>query len=150
MKISNDLREFIELLNSHKVEYVLVGGHAVAFHGWPRFTQDTHFFVRPTLANGARLVDVLRAFGFATADLVPELFTKPERNIQLGHPPNRIDLLTCISGTDFDEAWASHDVADLDGVRVPIIGREILIQNKKASGRPKDLVDLEHLEMAND
>lgn len=143
--ISNDLREFIALLNSHRVEYLLVGGHAVAFHGWPRFTQDIDFFVRPTLQNGERLVAALADFGFATPDLKPQLFTEPKRNIQLGRPPHRIDLLTWLSGLDFDSAWSGHEMADMDGLQVPIIGREALIKNKRASGRAKDLLDLEQL-----
>jgi len=144
-RISNDLREFIELLNSHQVEYVLVGGHAVAFHGWPRFTKDIDFFVRPTLENGARIAAVLRKFGFDVAQLTPELFTEPKRNIQLGRPPQRIDILTWISGVEFDEAWESHETAELDGVPTNIVGKEILIRNKRASGRPQDLADLDHL-----
>jgi hypothetical protein len=146
VQISKDLREFIELLNSHDVDYLLVGGHAVAFHGWPRFTEDTDFFVRPTLDNGAKLVRVLEEFGFRSPDLVPEIFTQPKKNIQLGHPPNRIDLLTWISGAEFDEAWATHDTADFDGLDVPVIGRSVLIRNKRASGRSKDLADLDHLD----
>ena len=145
-RISKDLREFIELLSSHRVEYVLVGGHAVAYHGWPRFTQDIDFFVRPTLENGERLAAALKQFGFDTPDLTPELFAQPKRNIQLGHPPRRIDLLTSISGVDFETAWSSREVAQLDGVVVSIVGRDVLIANKRASGRPKDLADLDHLE----
>ena len=119
MRISNDLREFIELLNSHNVDYLLVGGHAVAFHGWPRFTEDTDFFVRPTLENAAKLVQALKQFGIESPDLVPEIFVQPKKNVQLGHPPNRIDLLTWISGADFEDAWATHETAEFDGVRAP-------------------------------
>jgi hypothetical protein len=145
-KISKDLREFIGLLISHKVDFVLVGGHAVAFHGWPRFTGDIDFFVRPTSENAERVLEVVRAFGFATPDLSAELFTQPKRNVQLGRPPNRIDILTWISGLSFDEAWASHDTAMLDGLALPILGRDALILNKRASGRAKDLADLEQLD----
>lgn len=144
-RISKDLREFIALLSSHQVEYVLVGGHAVAFHGWPRFTQDIDFFVRPTLENGRRIAEALRAFGFDVAQLSPELFAAPKRNIQLGHPPQRIDLLTSISGVEFDDAWRSREIADFDGVSAYIVSKDILIQNKRASGRAKDLADLDHL-----
>lgn len=144
-RISKDLLEFIALLNSHQVEYVLVGGHAVAFHGWPRFTQDIDFFVRPTLENGQRIANVLKTFGFDVAQLTPELFAEPKRNIQLGHPPHRIDLLTSISGVEFEDAWRSREAADFEGVVVNIVAKDLLIQNKRASGRAKDLADLDHL-----
>jgi hypothetical protein len=103
-KLQNDLSEFIALLNSTGVEYLVVGGHAVAFHGHPRLTGDIDFFVRPTQENGARIVDVLNQFGFGQLLLRPEDFSTQGRVVQLGRPPNRIDLLTSISGVDFDEA----------------------------------------------
>ena len=141
MKLQKDLREFIELLNSRGIDYLIVGGHAVAFHGYPRYTGDIDFLVRPNAENGARIVEALRAFGFGELSLTPADFLRPESIVQLGRPPNRIDLLTSISGVSFDEAWSSRASAELDGVPVLFLSRENLIKNKQASGRPKDLAD---------
>jgi uncharacterized nucleotidyltransferase DUF6036 len=145
VKLQKDLREFIELLNSHEVEYLIVGGHAVAFHGYPRLTVDIGCFVRPSTANARRLTAVLQAFGFGTV-VDEQAFTSPDKIIQLGRPPNRIDLLTGISGISFDEAWENRVSAQLDGVPVAFIGRETLLRNKRASGRAKDLADIAEIE----
>jgi hypothetical protein len=147
MKLQVDLREFVELLNSRLVEYVIVGGHAVAFHGYPRFTGDIDFFVRPSSQNAARLLDVLATFGFGDVGLDEATFTQPDKVIQLGRPPNRIDLLTSISGLDFDEAWAGRIDAELDGIPVRFPSRDSLLRNKRAAGRAKDLADVEALEL---
>ena len=146
MKLQRDLREFIALLNSRGVDYVVVGGHAVAFHGHPRYTGDIDFLVRPTRENARRVLGALREFGFADLSLVEDDFVKPESVVQLGRPPNRIDLLTSISGVDFDEAWAKRAHSDLDGLPVAFLGWESLLQNKKATGRPKDVADVAKLE----
>lgn len=95
MKIQKDLREFIELLNSHGVEYLVVGGHAVAFHGYPRYTGDIDFLVRPTEENASRIVAVLESFGFSDAHEIKVSLTQPEKIVQLGRPPNRIDIPLC-------------------------------------------------------
>ena len=146
MKLQTDLREFIELLNSHKVEYVVVGGHAVAYHGHPRFTGDIDFFVRATSDNAEKLLAALEAFGFGNVGLDVHALTAPERIIQLGVPPNRIDVLTSISGVSFDRAWTTRAPAELDGIPVAFLGRAALIENKRASGRAKDLADVAELE----
>mgnify|MGYP007073182137 CR=1 FL=1 len=123
----------------------VVGAHAVAFHGHPRYTGDIDLFVRRTVENAARIVAVLEEFGFGGAGADESTFLEPDQVIQLGRPPNRIDLLTGISGVAFDEAWPDRDHAEWDGIRVPILGRRHLLANKRASGRPKDLADLEEL-----
>jgi predicted nucleotidyltransferase len=146
VKLQRDLREFIELLSSHAVEYLIVGGHAVAFHGHPRFTGDIDIFVRATESNAQRLNAALAAFGFGDLGFDDATWLAPERIVQLGRPPNRIDLLTSISGVTFDEAWAGRVTAQLDGLEVPLIGLDALLVNKRASGRAKDLADLEELE----
>ena len=146
MKLHDDLRELLESFLSRGVEFLVVGDHAVAFHGHPRLTQDTDLFVRPTLENGRRIVEALAAFGFGSVGLTAEDFTVPDRMIQLGRVPNRIDLLTGIFGVTFDEAWSTRVEGDLGGVRVPLIGREALIKNKRATGRPMDLADADWLE----
>jgi hypothetical protein len=146
VKLQRDLREFIELLNSHAVEYLIVGGHAVAFHGYPRLTIDLDFFVRPDRENAGRLLAALDDFGFGQVGLDESTFTGPDKIVQLGLPPNRIDLLTGISGVSFEEAWPGRVAGQLDGLPVAFLGREELIKNKRASGRPKDLADLVEIE----
>ena len=144
-KLQNDLREFIALLNSHAVEYLVVGGHAVAFHGHPRFTGDIDFLVRPTAENAGRVLDAIHDFGFGSLQLTTEDFTTPERIVQLGLPPNRIDILTSISGVAFDEAWNGRVPAKLDEEAVNFLGFDALIRNKKASDRDKDRSDVAKL-----
>lgn len=117
----------------------------MAFHGYPRFTGDIDFFVRPTRENAARILMVLRDFGFGGLDLQPEDFTTPGRVVQLGRVPNRIDLLTSISGVSFDEAWASRRSGELGGSEVAFLGREALLQNKISSNRDKDQLDVKKL-----
>jgi predicted nucleotidyltransferase len=141
-----DLKEFIELLNSNGVEYLLVGGHAVAYHGYPRFTGDIDFFVKPSPENAARMGLVLRTFGFVNTGSVEQSLTEAGKIIQLGRPPNRIDLLTYISGVTFDEALLDSTEVEIEGVPVRMIGLESLLTNKRASNRPKDLADVSQLE----
>jgi len=141
-KLQADLREFIRLLNSHGVEYLVVGGHAVAFHGHPRFTGDIDFFVRTTPPNAQRLLAVLNEFGFGSVGITERDFTEPGRVVQLGRPPNQIDILTSISGVDFDSAWQSRIESVMDEQPAMIIGQKELLRNKKAAGRQKDLADV--------
>lgn len=143
--LQEDLREFIALLNSHEVDYLIVGGHAVAFHGYPRFTGDIDFWIRRTPENATRLMAVLRDFGFGDAGLDSTNLTQPQRVIQLGRPPNRIDLLTSVTGVEFDAAWDLRVESQLDGLPVRFIGRASLLQNKRAAGRAKDVDDIEKL-----
>ena len=146
MKLQKDLREFIALLTSHQVEFVVVGGHAVAYHGYPRFTGDMDLFVRPSVENAKRLMTALVAFGFGSVGLTEAVFTKPDQVVQFGRPPNRIDLLTSISAVTFDEAWLDSEQAELDNLAVRILGRHSLLKNKRATRRAKDLADVEELE----
>jgi hypothetical protein len=145
MRLHKDLREFIGLLNSHGVEAVIVGGYALAFHGYPRYTGDIDILVRATAENAARLESAIAAFGFASLGLGANDFLDPGRVIQLGFPPHRIDLLTSITGVGFEEAWAEREPADLDGLPVFFIGRAEFLKNKRATGRAQDLADLERL-----
>ena len=144
-KLQSDLSEFVGLLNSRKVEYVVVGGHAVAFHGHPRLTGDIDFFVRPTPENAKRVLRVLDDFGFGSLGLGLGDLTTPGSVIQLGRPPNRIDLLTSISGIDFDEAWSTRAAGELGDHRVWYLGWDALIRNKTASDRDKDRLDIKRL-----
>ena len=146
MKLNQDLREFIALLNSAGVKYLVVGGHAVAFHGYPRFTGDIDFFIERSSENANRLESVLVQFGFGGLGLAAEAFLEPERVVQLGRPPNRIDLLTSIDGVQFAEAWPQKAPGELDGLPVNFLGKAHLLTNKRASARPQDLADVDKLQ----
>lgn len=146
MKLDKDLLELLELFRSKGVEFLVVGGHAVAFHGYPRLTEDLDLFVRPDLANGQRIVAALQEFGFGVLDITPADFQADDRVIQLGRAPNRVDLLTRLYGVDFAAAWERRIAADLDGAPVWIISRADLIRNKRATGRTQDMADAERLE----
>ena len=145
MSLSADLREFIELLNSRSVEYVIVGAHSLAFHGRPRYTGDIDILVRPSPENAEKVVTVLAEFGFAESDFKPSDFVEPNQIIQLGRAPNRIDLLTGISGVTTDEALANRISTELAGLPVFMLSKDLLIQNKRAVGRPQDLADVDAL-----
>jgi len=140
-----DFKEFLRLLNVHKVEYLLIGGYAVSYHGYPRATADMDIWVAIHPANADRVVAALKEFGFDLPDLSPELFLRQWQIIRLGVPPVRIEIATTISGVDFAECYASRVQDTLDGVLVNLINLNHLKANKKASGRHQDLADLEHL-----
>lgn len=148
MKLPKDFREFIALLNSEGVKYVIVGGYAVAFHGHPRFTGDIDFFVDASADNAARLKRVLDRFGFGSVGLTDRDFTARDQVVQLGVAPNRIDLVTGISGVSFEEAWSGRIESTLDGLSVIFINQAALLNNKKASGRDRDRSDVK--EMTNE
>jgi predicted nucleotidyltransferase len=145
VRLSTDLRQFIESLNSHAVEYLIVGAYALAYHGSPRYTGDVDILIRQSAENAARVEDAIRQFGFGSLGLGAADFQEPYQVIQLGHPPNRIDLLTGLSGVSFEEAWEGRAAGKLDGVPVQFIGRQTFVKNKRASGRLKDRADLEAL-----
>lgn len=145
MPLSKDLREFVELLNANKVDYLVVGAFAVAFYGVPRYTADLDLLVRPTVENGGRVLRALSEFGFGNLGLGISDFSSTDQIIQLGVNPNRIDLLTSISGLTFDEAWSSREEGALDGVAVVFIGKSALIRNKEKTGRARDIGDAEEL-----
>jgi hypothetical protein len=142
MRLQKDLREFIELLNSNDVRYLIVGGHAVAYHGYPRTTGDIDFFVEVSEDNAAKLEKVLVGFGFGSLGLTAKDFREPGTIIQLGYPPNRIDLVTSISGVAFAEAWESRICDRVEGLPMIFLDKQTLLANKAASGRPKDLADI--------
>lgn len=146
MAVPKDLREFIESLNSHGVEYLIVGAHALAFHGFPRFTGDVDILLRSTPDNAARVEKVLIAFSFASLGLSATDFLQPERVVQLGLAPSRIDLLTSLTGVTFEDAWDKRVSGELDGLPVAFLSRETLIKNKRATGRTQDAADVENLE----
>ena len=145
MSLGPDLREFIELLNSRGVEYVIVGAHSLAFHGRPRYTGDLDILIRPSLENAEKLISVLAEFGFADSNFKPSDFVQPDQMIQLGRVPNRIDLLTGLSGVATVEALKTKIPAELAGLPVFMLSKDLLIQNKRAVARPQDLADLDAL-----
>jgi hypothetical protein len=145
MNLQKDLREFIELLNALEARYVVVGAFAVAYHGYPRYTGDIDLFIDISVENGERLLNAIKEFGLGELGLTLSDLTHPDQVIQIGVSPNRIDLLTVLSGVSFAEAWASREPGEIDGVSVPFISRDLLKRNKTASGRLQDLADLEYL-----
>lgn len=145
MVINKDFREFIELLNKHRVKYLVVGGYAVAFHGHPRYTKDLDVWIWLQEQNAQKIIDVLQDFGFAGLQFNREDFLNPDNVIQLGQPPNRIDLLTGLSGVDFKECYDKKNVITINDLEINIIDLDSLRRNKKASGRFQDLADLENL-----
>ena len=144
MPLSRDLREFIECLNSNEVEYLVVGALAVSWHGFPRYSADVDFLIRPSQANAVRVPRALYQFGFSSLDISADL-TATGKVIQLGYEPNRIDLMTSVTGVSFDDAWDDRAPGDLDGLPVNFIGRLSLLRNKDATGRAKDRIDAEEL-----
>jgi len=132
-------------LNSHNVEYLIVGGFAVSYHGYPRSTNDIDIWVGITEVNAEKLVNAIEEFGFGDPSLTKELFLQPSKVVRMGLPPMRIEVLTSISGIDFDKCYPSHVADTIDGVPVRLIDLENLKANKRASGRYKDLDDLDNL-----
>lgn len=150
MKLNRDFQELLELFVQHDVRYLVVGGWALAAHGHPRYTKDLDLWVWMNPSNASSVLEALADFGFGELGLSVEDFLLPDSVIQLGFPPNRIDLLTSPSGVDFDDCWPDRLEIDIDGVAVPFIGLDGLRQNKAASGRPQDLVDLDNLRFIQD
>ena len=145
MEVQPDFRELLALLNKHAVEYIIVGGYALAFHGAPRFTGDIDIFVRPHSQNAARILDALREFGFDSVELTEEDFCTPQKVVQLGVPPVRVDLITSLTGISWEKAEAAKSPGNYGDVPVFFIGRKEFIANKRAIGRKKDLADIEAL-----
>ncbi|MDS4030485.1 MAG: hypothetical protein RKO66_10480 [Candidatus Contendobacter sp.] len=144
--LSQDFKEFVELLNKHNVEYLIVGGYAVGIHGYPRYTGDLDIWINITVENARKVVKVLNDFGFSSFGLTEVDFTKPNNIIQMGYPPFRIDVLTKIDGVDFGDCYKNKMVVEYDGVTLDVIGMNDLKRNKRASGRSKDIDDLENLD----
>ena len=143
--LNKDFKEFIELLLSNKVDFLVVGAHALAMHGRPRYTGDLDIWIRPEPVNVTRLIEALDAFGFASLGVDAQDFLKPQAMVQLGCPPARIDLLTTIDGITFVEAVANRIYFEIDNLKLPVISVDDLIRNKLATGRIKDRADVEAL-----
>ena len=145
IRLPQDFRDFLKLLNSHKAEYLLIGGFAVGYHGYPRATGDMDIWIAVSHENAGKMVSVFKEFGFDVPDLIADMFLKKRQVIRMGMPPIRIEVLTDISGVNFDECYDKKVTDFIDDIRVNIISSEHLKINKKASGRVKDLNDLDYL-----
>jgi hypothetical protein len=143
--MNQDFKEFIQSLNDNQVRYLVIGGYAVAFHGYPRYTKDLDIWIEPSPENAANLVKALDQFGFGSLNLQVSDFLTPDRVIQLGYPPNRIDLITTPSGVTFEDCFAAKIEVIIEDLVLNFINLENLKQNKQASGRLQDLADLENL-----
>lgn len=142
---SQDFREFIELLIKNKAEYLIVGGYAVGIHGHPRYTGDLDIWLNPSTENAERILMAVNEFGFSSFKLSVSDFTKPGNVIQLGYPPLRIDLLTEINGVTFNECYANRKEVIIEDLKVNFIGYNDLLKNKKETGRPRDIDDIDNL-----
>jgi hypothetical protein len=145
MEVQQDFKELLELFNAHKVKYLIVGSYALAFHGAPRYTGDIDIFIKPDSENATRILTALDEFGFGSVGLKKEDLKTPNKVVQLGFPPVRIDIITSISGVSWDDAFKNHDKGEYGDIPVLYIGKKQYVINKKACGRKKDLADLEAL-----
>jgi hypothetical protein len=145
IRLPPDFKEFLQLLNAHRVEYLLVGGYAVGYHGYPRATVDMDIWIGRGAANAEKMVVVLQEFGFAVPNLSKELFLQEDQIVRMGVPPIRLEIFTSIPGVDFEECHRNRVVDEMDGVTVNLLNLEDLKASKRASGRNKDLNDLENL-----
>lgn len=145
MTLEPDFEDFIRLLNQHEVTYLVVGGYAMAFHGRPRYTGDMDIWINISEDNASKMVVVLKEFGFGSLKFSESDFLKENIINQIGYPPLRIDILTSVDGIGFEEAYRYKQKIQIDELEVPFIGLNQLIQNKEASGRKKDLADIDSL-----
>jgi len=146
---NKDFREFVELLSSSGVRFLIVGGHAVALHGYPRFTGDLDVWVATDPENAVRVAKALSAFGFGSLKFSADDFVRPGYAIQLGRPPYRIDILTSIDAVTFSRAYRRRRMVRAGTLTIPFIALEDLLKNKRATGRPQDLADVEKLRSVN-
>ena len=141
-----DYHDMLSALSGEDAEYLVVGAYALAVHGLPRATGDIDLWVRPVADNARRVLAALRRFGAPLDELTERDLVTPGTVFQIGVAPRRIDILTSIDAVDFDEAWTMRRIVDIEGLRIPVVSREHLIRNKKATGRPQDSADAARLE----
>ncbi len=144
--MNRDFRDLLCAFNDQGVEYLVVGAHALAAHGHVRATKDLDLWVRPEAANARRVLAALNTFGAPLQGLTEADLSRPGLIFQIGVPPMRIDVLTAIDAVEFDEAWSTRMRTQLADLEVPVLSKELLIQNKRAAGRLQDLADVERLE----
>ena len=149
-RLQADFRDFLNWLNAHRAEYLLIGGYAVGYHGYPRATVDLDVWIGRTPANASKVIGALRDFGFSDTRLTETLLLAADQIVRMGVPPFRIEIATTISGVDFADCYRRRISATIDGITVPVIHLADLRRNKQAAGRYKDLDDLENLPPAGD
>jgi hypothetical protein len=147
MDLHPDLIELLKGLSASKVRFLIVGAHAVAFHGHPRFTNDLDIWIEQSPENAERVWRALKEFGAPLADVRPEDFANPDIVYQMGVAPNRFDVLVSIDAVHFAKAWRNRVRGTLGGIPVHYLGRQDLLRNKKAAGRSQDLIDVEKLDV---
>ncbi len=145
MTVEKDFIDFLSLLNQNKVEYLIIGGHAMTAHDRPRYTGDLDIWVRPEIRNAERTVKTIEDFGFESLQVTKEDFLTSKYFIQIGYEPIRIDITADVSGITFDEAYPKKKIVNVQGIEIPFIGVDELIKNKMASGRDQDLLDVKRL-----
>ena len=145
IELHPDFKDFLRLLNSHGVEYLIVGGYAVGYHGYPRATGDMDIWIAVSEPNAEKAAMVLREFGMPKEAVSKEMFLDRDKIIRMGVPPVRIEVITGASGVDFEECYTRREIIEIEGIPVNFISLEDLRANKRACGRYKDLEDLEHL-----
>lgn len=145
LRLPPDFKEFLKLLKENEVEYLLIGGYAVGYYGYPRTTDDLDIWIAVHPKNAKKLVSVFKSFGLEDTSITPELFLQTPKIIRMGFPPMRLEITTYIDGVEFDECYKSRNIDQIDGIEVSLIDLENLKKNKKASGRTKDIADLENL-----
>jgi len=148
MDLAKDFSDFIDLLNKYSVDYLVVGGYAMGFHGRPRYTGDLDIWIRISENNATNMLKVIEDFGFSTLGLEKADFLQKGYITQIGYPPLRIDILNEIDGVNFTDAFNNMQIIDIEGINVNYIGISDLIKNKQASGREKDLLDVKSLNKA--
>ena len=146
IEFPKDFKEFLQLLNSKKVEYLVIGGYAVGYHGYPRATGDMDIWISINEKNALKMVNALKEFGFDIPELKKEMFLQKEKIIRMGVPPMRLEIITTIDGVDFEKCFNNRVIADFKSFKVNFISKGDLLTNKRASGRPKDLVDYSKLQ----
>lgn len=144
--LNENFRDILAELNAAEAEYLLIGAYALSVHGFDRLTGDIDIWVRASEENADKVWKALQAFRAPTHHASRDDFAKPDIVFFMGKPPSRIDILTSISGVEFDAAWPNRQIAELSGLEVPVISRGDLLANKLASGRPKDLIDANWLQ----
>jgi len=145
IRLPKDFSDFLKLLNSKQIKYLLIGGWAVGFYGYPRATGDMDIWISTEKENAEKLLEAFKEFGFDVPDLSTELFTKENQITRIGVPPLRIEVLTSISGVTFEECFPNRQTSEIDDVKINFISLEDLKKNKAASNRYRDLDDLEKL-----
>ncbi len=145
IQLPPDFKDFLRLLNANKVEYLLIGGYAVGYHGYPRATIDLDIWIAINSENASRIIKTIHDFGFDNPEITENLFLDKDKIVRMGHPPLRIEIMTGISGVEFKACYDDKIIMKIEDVDVNLISLKHLKENKKAANRHKDLDDLEHL-----